>query len=183
MHAKRANGTTGLPVGFHTCAILDDGDLKCWGFGDYGQLGQGNRDNLGDGPGEMGDALAVVDLGFDRSAIQITAGAYHTCALLDNYTVKCWGEGRNGALGQGSRDNIGDDPGEMGDALAPIDLGTRRTAKSIFAGQYHTCAVLDDESIKCWGYGGNGRLGQGDTETIGDDLGEMGDALAPIPLT
>ena len=53
----------------------------------------------------------------------ITAGGDHTCARLANGTVKCWGSGGSGRLGQGNTDNIGDDPGEMGDNLDPIALG------------------------------------------------------------
>ena len=58
----------------------------------FGQLGQGNTDWLGDGPNEMGDNLSIVDLGFERTAKAIATGVFHTCVLLDNDQVKCFGE-------------------------------------------------------------------------------------------
>ena len=75
----------------------------------------------------MGNNLAV-DLGTGRTALAITAGAYYTCALLDNHTTKCWGHGRWGQLGNGRRTTrVGNHLGEMGDNLEPIRLGTGRT--------------------------------------------------------
>ncbi len=164
----------------HTCAVLDDGTVKCWGYNASGQLGQGSTADVGDQPGEMA-ALAPVDLGAGRTAVTISAGLLHTCALLDDATVKCWGSGANGRLGQDSTATLGDEPGEMA-ALAPVDLGAGRLGTAVDAGFTHTCAVLDDASVKCWGNGGNGRLGQDSTASLGDEPGEMA-ALAPVDLT
>ena len=166
----------------HTCAILDDNTVKCWGGNGDGQLGQGNADSIGDGSGEMGDDLDPIALGDGRTAKAITAGTGHTCALLDDNTVKCWGGNSSGQLGQGNTDSIGDGSGEMGDTLNPIDLGSGRTAKAVAAGNLHTCAILDDNTVKCWGGNSSGQLGQGNAANIGDGSGEMGDALAPIDL-
>lgn len=168
---------------FHTCAVLDDGTLKCWGEGDFGQLGQGDVSARGDAPGEMGDALASVNLGSGRTAAVVAAGGAHTCAQLDDGTVKCWGLNASGQLGQGDTSNRGDGPGELGEALNPVDLGAGRIANSIGAGGRHTCAVLDDATVKCWGEGTVGELGQGDHAARGDGPGEMGDALPPIDLS
>merc|ERR1719235_82649 len=126
----------------------------------------------GDGAGEMGDSLAYVDLGAGRSAQSLAAGVSHTCALLDNSQVKCWGWGRYGQLGYGDTNNRGDDAGEMGDSLAYVDLGAGRSVVSIAACNYHTCALLDNSQVKCWGHGGHGQLGYGDTNTRGDGAGE-----------
>ena len=166
----------------HACALLDNASVKCWGKNTKGQLGQGDKVTVGDGSGEMGDNLAAIDLGSGRSATAISAGGDHTCALLDDASVKCWGLGDVGQLGQGSTSNLGDASGEMGDNLAAIDLGSGRTATAISAGMYHTCAVLDDASVKCWGYNHKGQLGQGSTTTRGDDANEMGDNLATVDL-
>ena len=73
------------------------------------------------------------------------------CAVLDDDSVKCWGDNWYGKLGLGEPSSRGDGPGEMGDNLPAVDLGTGRTAKMISAGGFHTCAVLDDDSVKCWG--------------------------------
>ena len=166
----------------HTCALLDNGTVKCWGLNTFGQLGLGNMIDRGDQLGEMGDNLPPVDLGTGRTATQITLGLDHTCALLDNGTVKCWGRNYRGQLGQGHTLNRGDGPGEMGDNLPPVNLGTGRTATQITAGRDHTCALLDDGTVKCWGYNDFGQLGLGNRAYRGDGLGEMGDALPAVNL-
>ena len=166
----------------YTCALLDNGSVKCWGMGDSGRLGQGNQNSIGDAPNEMGDNLAPVALGAGRTATAVTAGSFHTCALLDNGTVKCWGYGLYGQLGQGNTNNIGDGPSEMGDNLAPVALGAGRTAIAVAGGGLHTCALLDNGTVKCWGSGGEGRLGQGNPNNIGNAPNQMGDNLAPIAL-
>lgn len=163
----------------HYCALLTDGDVKCWGHNTYGQLGVGDVENRGDGPGEMGDALVPVNLGTGRKATAIAVGTFHSCAILDDGNVKCWGNGA--VLGIGETDNRGDNQGEMGDALPTVDLGSGLTALSITAGSGQTCALLNNGSIKCWG-GNGGGLGLGDTNGRGDELGEMGDALPPVNL-
>lgn len=166
----------------HSCALLAGGVVKCWGDAASGQLGLGNITRIGDNAGEMGAVLAAVDLGIGRTATKITAGAFHTCALLDDATVKCWGSGAMGALGSGSTALVGDGPDEMGDLLAPVSLGTGRTAVDIDAGTNHTCAVLDTGVVKCWGSNSFGQLGLGDTVTRGTAGGQMGDALPAVEL-
>ena len=121
---------------FHTCAILEGGGVKCWGRGNYGQLGYDSRDNKGDAVGEM-ESLRTVDL--NASAIAITAGHDHTCAILDGGGVKCWGHGSYGQLGYDSTDNKGDAVGEMA-RLGTVNLGG--SAIAITAGGHHTCAIL-----------------------------------------
>ncbi len=70
----------------------------------------------------------------------------------------------------------------MGDDLPPIDLGTGRTAAAISAGDVHSCALLDDSTVKCWGHNDLGQLGQGSTTWLGDGPGEMGDDLPAVDL-
>ncbi|MCE9673977.1 Ig-like domain-containing protein [Myxococcus stipitatus] len=168
--------------GRFTCALLESGSVKCWGLNEYGQLGLGDTVNRGDGPGEMDDALPVVDLGTGRTARALAVGLEHTCAILDNGLVKCWGRNAGGGLGLGDVEPRGDNPGEMGDALPPVNLGTGRTAKALAVGGRHTCALLDDDSVKCWGDNAWGQLGLGDMAPRGDGPGEMGDALSPVKL-
>ncbi len=168
----------------HACALLDDATIKCWGQQTEGNLGNGKPgfDAIGDQPGEMGDKLPVVDLGVGRTAKQVSLGARHACALLDNDKVKCWGSNQSGQLGLGDTNDRGDAPGEMGDALPYVDLGQGRTAVQVVASYFHSCAILDDASLKCWGANSFGALGLGDTNHRGDQPGEMGDALEPIDL-
>ena len=178
-------GRTALAVsaGFsHTCALLDTGAVKCWGKGDSGRLGIGDDNTRGDNPKEMGDALPAVDLGTGRTAVAVSAGGFHTCAVLDTGAVKCWGDGLSGQLGLGVTEIRGNDPSAMGDGLPAVDLGTGRTAVALSAGTLHTCAVLDTGAIKCWGSGSSGELGVGDDKTRGDNPKEMGDALPAVDL-
>ena len=165
-----------------TCALLDNNTVKCWGRNDYGQLGQGSTDNLGDGASEMGDSLSAIDLGTNRTAqdieqgclgtnrtaLEVTAGLNHTCVRLDNNTVKCWGLSDYGQLGQGNTNTLGDGANELGDNLTAVDLGTNRTAIEITAGKEFSCARLDNSDVKCWGRSDYGQLGQGNTTTKGD---------------
>jgi alpha-tubulin suppressor-like RCC1 family protein len=150
----------------HTCAILDSGSVLCWGFGNFGQLGSGNRSNVGDTrtPGSVGP----VNLGSGRTAVAISAGGEHTCVVLDDGSVRCWGYNGLGQLGYGNITNAGGTPDTTPDQLGPVDLGAGRSALAITAGQLHTCALLDNHAVRCWGFGNNGRLGYGNTTSVGD---------------
>ena len=79
-------------AGMHTCAILQDDTLKCWGSGDWGRLGYGDTNNRGDAAGEMGDNLPMVNLGTGKTAKQVVADGEHTCAILQDDSLKCWVE-------------------------------------------------------------------------------------------
>ncbi len=166
----------------HTCAILDKGSVKCWGSNDKGQLGLGDTERRGDEPGEMGDNLPDVDLGTDKTATAISAGGDFTCVILNDGSVKCWGDNQFGQLGLGDTDSRGDEPGEMGDDLIAVDLGVGKTAIAIAAGSNHTCALLNDSSVKCWGANSYGELGQGETSYRGTSPGQMGDNLLPVRI-
>jgi alpha-tubulin suppressor-like RCC1 family protein len=214
----------------HRCAILENDELRCWGNNNQGQLGHP--------PGTPNPREIPIDLGTNRFAIQVSAGMTYTCAFPDNDTVKCWGEGGWSALGPcpeglsgcghyaqnmgdqlnpvGLNDGIrkpifissgnfrtcaimddqslrcwGDDDGKIStnnSAIRNIALGTGRTATSVSSGQYHTCALLDNDDLKCWGYNVNGELGL-DIFTppslgwsIGDSPDDFGDSLPAIDL-
>lgn len=168
---------------WHTCARLDDHSVKCWGPNNLGQLGLGDTNNRGGNPGDMGDNLPVVNLGTNRIALELAAGGVHTCARLDNNSVKCWGYNNMGQLGLGDTLTRGDEPGEMGDNLPAVLLGSGRSARELAAGfNAHTCARLNDATVKCWGYNLYGQLGQGHNNNLGDNAGEMGNALPAIEL-
>ena len=178
-------GRTALQItagSFHTCARLDDGTAKCWGRNQLGQLGLGDTTNRGDKAGQMGKNLPAVDLGPDRTALQVTAGYQHTCALLDDGRVKCWGQNNLGQLGLGDTMNRGDNPFKMGSKLPAVDLGPDHTALELTAGSFHTCARLDGGTVKCWGQNDAGQLGLGDTTNRGDQAGQMGKSLPTVDL-
>ncbi len=165
--------------GLSTCAILDTKQLKCWGANDGGELGY---DDLVDRGGNRGDmaALAPVNLGAGRTAVALSISD-HTCVVLDNKSLKCWGANDAGGLGQDDTVGRGDNSGEMA-ALNVVNLGAGRTAKTVDAGIDSTCAILDNDRLKCWGYNGLGQLGQNDTVDRGDKAGDMA-ALQPIIFT
>jgi hypothetical protein len=100
---------------FHSCAVLDDGSVRCWGLNSDGQLGLGNKDTIGD---DLGEVPALVDTG-GNVPIAISGGNGHTCAAWADRTVRCWGNGANGQLGIGASVFYGDGAGENpGSALA-----------------------------------------------------------------
>jgi len=174
---------TFIAMGYeHACVLLAGGKLKCWGKNDSGQLGLGDTNTRGDNGQEMGDNLPVVDLGIGNVAIAVAAGQGHSCAILGDGRVKCWGNNAWGQLGLGTLSDRGDNPGEMGDQLPAVNLGTGRTALALAAGANHTCALLDNATIKCWGNNDVGQLGLGDTLLRGSDPSHMGDSLAPVDL-
>jgi alpha-tubulin suppressor-like RCC1 family protein len=175
----------------HGCALFTTGKVKCWGDNQFGTLGSEqdpqpltNAATLGDQPGEMGDNLPYVNLGTGRTAIDVEVGAHRGCVLLDNNKVKCWGENPGGELGYGDTKDRGLAPGEMGDNLPYVDLGTGRTAKALLVARFHNCAILDNDKVKCWGYNAfSGELGLGNTyDNRGDEPNEMGDKLPYVNL-
>jgi cysteine-rich repeat protein len=174
---------TGVTVGnTHACALLDTGQVKCWGANDWGQLGLGDAEARGNQPGQMGDALPFVDLGSGDRATKVLAAEGRTCALLERQALKCWGENSTGTLGLGDFMNRGNLPGQMGDALPTVDIGTGRSVKDFALGVFHTCALLDDGSVKCWGLNNAGQLGIPGTIDRGGSPEDMGDNLPRTDL-
>lgn len=170
-----------LAVGaFFTCALLDDGEVKCWGLNTYGSLGLGDKVDRGTMPGQMGASLAAVDLGPGQRATALSAGERHVCAILEGGSVKCWGEADYGQLGVSGAH--GGFKNTMGSALPTVDLGAGRTARSISAGGSFTCAILDDATLKCWGRNNKGQLGLGDKTSRGQNGAGMGSALLAVNL-
>jgi alpha-tubulin suppressor-like RCC1 family protein len=90
--------------------------MRCWGRGDKGQLGYASTSNLGDN-----EILLLSDIDIGSVAVHSTAGGEHTCVLLEDGAVSCWGSSALGRLGFGALDNIGDDetPTTAGDVPVP----------------------------------------------------------------
>lgn len=80
----------------HSCALMNNGTVRCWGANNYGQLGTGNTTNA---------TKPVTVAGLPRPAIALSAGGSHTCARLDDLTIRCWGRNDRGQLGNNSRTN------------------------------------------------------------------------------
>ncbi len=163
----------------HTCGLGFDGAVRCWGQGSSGQLGYGDDDDIGaeQTPHERYSQLpggGVVPLFGDEPVVpvvQLTAGAAHTCALLENQTVRCWGNNSYGQLGSGKSGDIGDDADEH---AVEVDIGSPLGVDEVVAGDWHTCVKLrvtadTPGEIRCWGRNSAGQLGYGDPaiQTIG----------------
>jgi CSLREA domain-containing protein len=117
----------------HTCALLDDASVRCWGSNFYGQLGNGSNTN----------ATRPVTVPGLTGITSIAGGMRngHTCAVLGDQTVRCWGLNANGQLGDGTTAN----------SNTPVAVPGLSDVVAISAGHLHTCAVLGDGTVSCWG--------------------------------
>lgn len=130
----------------HTCAIARDGSVRCWGENSSGQLGDGTTNST---------STPVAASGL-RQVAALTAGGAHTCALTQAGAVWCWGANGTGQLGNGT----------TMDSAVPVRVsGLTSEALAISTSETHTCALLSDRSVECWGDNGSGQLGTGDTKS------------------
>jgi alpha-tubulin suppressor-like RCC1 family protein len=145
------NGTTpltgviGLSVNqTHSCVVLANHQARCWGSNSAGQLGDGNAD-------DTADHAVVVENGSGTGPLtgvaQISAGSNHTCAVLTNGQVRCWGSGTFGQRGDGT-----DDEAHRPRRVLALS-GNRPLAgvATVSAGGANTCAVLRNHQARCWG--------------------------------
>lgn len=164
--------------GSHTCARLLNGKVRCWGAGFSGQLGYGNTQSIGDNehPAVAGD----VSIG--AAAKSVFAGVAHTCAITAADAVRCWGAGSAGVLGYGNTNSIGDNelPSTVGNvSVIPQGLPSTLRVTGMALG-FVSCALFEDGHVLCWGQNFSGQLGQGHTNSIGDN--ELPSTQPPIDL-
>jgi alpha-tubulin suppressor-like RCC1 family protein len=114
----------------------------------------------------------------DSPVQALALGVGYTCALLTGGAVKCWGSDQYGVLGLDGM------PADVGDPsrIEPIDLGTTSKVVQLSAGWHHVCVLFENAHARCWGNNDSGQLGQGNTETYGDDPEEALAQLPDIPL-
>ena len=146
----------------HTCALLQTSTITCWGRNKSGQLGNGQ--STGDSEDNSADSSVPMEVLGINDATQITAGGYHTCALLQTGTITCWGYNIYGELGNGQ--STGDWEDRSADSSVPVGVTGISDATQITAGEVHTCALRQTSTITCWGRNKYGQLGNGQS---GDD--------------
>ncbi len=129
----------------HTCALTEAGGIKCWGSNNDGELGDGT----------FVDRLTPTDVsGLTSGVAKISTNGWHTCAILTNGELQCWGYNTAGQVGSGNIASSG---------TPVIVSGLGSGVQSIQTGEEHTCALLVNGQVKCWGSNGFGQLGLGDT--------------------
>jgi len=135
----------------HACALRSDGTVWCWGYNNYGMLGNSTSTT----------SYFPVQAGTLNQAEQIVAGKEHTCALLNTGAVWCWGRNESGQLGNGSTSTF-NYPRQVS---GPAGVGFLSGITQIDLGASFTCAVKDDQTAWCWGINNYGQLGLGHTST------------------
>lgn len=178
----------------HNCLLTDGGGAKCWGWNDYGQLGNDTNNRT----------LIPYDVyGLTSGVKQIEVGYYMSCALMEAGNVKCWGAQRYSAVGAEHDLYVPTDVptlssgiqqialgrfhgcaltvkgevycwgsntyGQLGDGanefqLHPVKVKDLRNVRSIAAGRNRACAITQSGGVKCWGWNRNGELGDGTEE-------------------
>lgn len=141
--------------GRHTCAVTDDKKVMCWGYNEWGQIGNDSY-NLSF---QVPDAV----VGLPDPVIAVSAGDRHTCAVTEGGAVWCWGDNDYGQLGTG-RGVPSRVPVEVTELPEP--------AVTVSAGSEHTCAVTEVGGAWCWGSNVFGELGISDPNPI-----------LPVPVT
>lgn len=138
--------------GNHTCALREGGTVSCWGNNSYGQLGSGT-------PEAEPDTAAPTSVASIAGAAAIATSENHACAVMEDGTVSCWGNNSSGQLGNGSSGINRDDRSE--NTATPVTVMDIHDAKEIATGWDHTCALVEDSTVNCWGSNSFGQLGDG----------------------
>jgi len=140
------SGVQAVAAGYsHTCALLQNGEVWCWGF------------------------VSLVPKLVGGGVAKIAANGYHTCAVLTTGNVECWGYNSEGQLGNGTTSDY------YQSTPTPVALAGGDHATSVAAGVSHTCARTTSGKVQCWGANGAGELGR---DTSGETV-----PFLPKPVT
>lgn len=159
-------GVTAISAGYeHTCALLTSKQVRCWGSGFQGRLGNGDPYVTTSNPetvltsGITGGTGANIPVAL-TDVTAISAGSAHTCAVLTSKQARCWGQA--GRLGNGDGlDNSANAVAVLASGTAAASPVALTDVTAISAGGQHTCALLTSKEAKCWGSGSDGALGVG----------------------
>ncbi|MFO0631358.1 MAG: hypothetical protein U0168_00755 [Nannocystaceae bacterium] len=147
-----------------SCALRRNGQVYCWGFVDHGRLGYGPTIDQDIGDDETPASAGPLPL--PANVVDIAAGGTHACAVVDDGSLYCWGEGTAGKLGYGATTNVGGSNTPIRQGQVPLG----ESVIAVAAGAGHTCVVNTDRHVRCFGDAVHGILGNGDAmEDIGDD--------------
>jgi alpha-tubulin suppressor-like RCC1 family protein len=168
---------TSIAAGYnHTCALMDTGNVRCWGFNGHGQLGYGNIENVGDN--EQAHRYGDVEVG--APVKDIVAGGNHTCVITTTNKVRCWGQNNYGQLGLNHTTPVGD--AEKPSLSPDVNLGGGNPVQ-LSAGGNHTCALIDNGYVRCWGANGSGQLGYSNVSTRSTPGGDVATGSKVLQVT
>jgi len=128
---------------YNGCGIKNNDTLWCWGYNNYGEVGDGTTVNK----------TAPVQVSGGGTWKDVSSGAYHTCAIKNDDTLWCWGYNNSGQVGDGTSTT----------RTTPRQIVSGTTWQSIDLGFSHSCALKSDNTFWCWGYNAHGQLGTGNT--------------------
>ncbi|HEU4412635.1 MAG TPA: hypothetical protein VFS43_45750 [Polyangiaceae bacterium] len=131
----------------HSCALVGRGEARCWGYNDFGQLGDGTKTRR---------LTPVPVLQFVQA---LALGVWHSCALLRGGEVRCWGWNSNGQLGDGTTTSR-PTPGPVLQSPGGLPL---TGVQALRLGYVHSCALVRGGKVLCWGWNSDGQLGDGTT--------------------
>ncbi len=132
-----------LAAGFeHTCGVAVGGGAYCWGYGNFGQLGNGTT-----GPANV--ALTPVPVSGGHSFASLAAGYYHTCGVTNAGSALCWGWNQSGQIGDGT----------INSRTTPVEVAGAFQFANLGGGRDHSCGLTTTGAAYCWGSSYKGRLG------------------------
>jgi len=154
--SNAANSILDMEIGReHGCVIWSDRTVKCWGYARMGAIGDGNSTYYTD-PGTAATGIT--------NAVDLAVGQDHSCVLIDNGTVQCWGRDQSGQLGDNTFNTGGVNGGADDGSHSPVSVSggiTNFIQISAYSGS--TCGLTDNGTIWCWGSNADGQLGDGTT--------------------
>ncbi|HKU39633.1 MAG TPA: hypothetical protein VJR89_15845 [Polyangiales bacterium] len=135
-----------------TCALLEDGSVRCWGDNTWGQLGDGTFENR----------LRPVQVRELQSVVQLDVGLLRACAVMQDGQLRCWGDNTWDVM------RVGDEE----DHNLPVTVQGVERAVQVSLGEHQTCVRRSDSTLECWGYPHRTELNvQGERDVVDVEAG------------